>query len=84
MHLSPGTLKQVVNDAVPILFKSGISLVATMGLYAFTIVFSSTCLGVNLELLAVVKTASALAATVLALALDPLACTVRRALRTGD
>lgn len=83
MHVSPRTLNQAANDVVPIVFISAVALAATMGLYAFAIVFSVVLLQMNFEILGVVKTALALGGTVLAVGLVSLASAVRRALQIG-
>jgi hypothetical protein len=83
MHVSPRTLNQAANDAVPILFISAAASAAAVGLYAFAVLFTVALLQVQFEILALVKIALVLGTTVLAVGLISLVCTIRRALRTG-
>jgi len=83
MHVSPRTLNQAANDAVPILFVSMVASAATMGFYAFAVVFSVALLRVDFEIVGIVKTAMVMEATILAVGLVSLTCTVRRARRIG-
>lgn len=83
MHVSPRTLNQAANDAVPILFISAVASAASVGLYAFAVLFAVALLQVQFEILALVKTTLVLGTTVLAVGLIYLIRTIRRALRTG-